>query len=324
MISSGHFRDAVGLKTLDSINEKVSELEKNLGKSLTYTRGRNTILEPEFFKPYFSTSKRKRIMPFTQKIVSVANNKGGVGKTAVAGLLAYKLSELGYKVLCIDSDPQANLTTYLLGENYKSDYSLYHYFKGECDVKDINIKVNNFLSIVPGSLDNDFITEVMSPVALPNALLNKVISNTDAEIVLIDTNPTLSDMNLAIHSITDMLLTVINNDNDSIRGLANVVTKTEILAYAGLHKVVLNKFDGRETMDEIGDKLKNVLQHSNSDIDISNKKIRTDTAIKKAQVNVNGAINNIELSSKCQQDFLSLAIELVADFSFMDNDGVSE
>lgn len=324
MISSGHLRDAIGLKGLDSINEKVHELEKTLNKSVSYSRGRNTILEPEFFKPYFQTSKRKRVLPFSRKIVSCGNNKGGVGKTVTAAMIAYKLAQLGYKVLCIDSDPQANLTTYLLGENYQADYSLYNYFKGECSEKDLVVKVSDYLSIVPGSLDNDFITEVVSAVALPNALVKKVIEKTDAEIVLIDTNPTLSDMNLAIHSITDMLITVINNDNDSIKGLGNVLSKTEILGYQGLHKVVLNKFDGRETMSEVASKLGRILSQYGSEIDISQSKIRIDTALKKAQVNVNGAINQIELNSKCQQDFLKLAIELIADFSFMDNEGASE
>lgn len=48
------------------------------------------------------------------KILSVFNNKGGVGKTTLTYHLAHSLSELGYKVLLMDADPQCNLTIYTL------------------------------------------------------------------------------------------------------------------------------------------------------------------------------------------------------------------
>ena len=44
------------------------------------------------------------------KIIAIANNKGGVGKTTTVAALAYAWSEKGYKVLLVDLDSQANLT----------------------------------------------------------------------------------------------------------------------------------------------------------------------------------------------------------------------
>ena len=50
------------------------------------------------------------------KILSVFNNKGGVGKTTLTYHLSYALSELGHRVLMIDADPQCNLTIYSIPE----------------------------------------------------------------------------------------------------------------------------------------------------------------------------------------------------------------
>lgn len=55
------------------------------------------------------------------KILSVFNNKGGVGKTTLTYHLSHSLSELGYKVLMIDADPQCNLTIYSMPEDVIHD-----------------------------------------------------------------------------------------------------------------------------------------------------------------------------------------------------------
>ncbi|MQS77129.1 ParA family protein, partial [Lactobacillus halodurans] len=47
----------------------------------------------------------------TAKVLSFLNFKGGVGKTSTTALTSYNLAKLGYKVLAIDFDPQANLTS---------------------------------------------------------------------------------------------------------------------------------------------------------------------------------------------------------------------
>lgn len=52
------------------------------------------------------------------KIISVFNNKGGVGKTTLTFHTAHALAELGYKTLVIDADPQCNLTIYSLNQEY--------------------------------------------------------------------------------------------------------------------------------------------------------------------------------------------------------------
>lgn len=55
------------------------------------------------------------------KVISVFNNKGGVGKTTLTYHIAHALSELGNKVLMVDADPQCNLTIYSIAEDYIHD-----------------------------------------------------------------------------------------------------------------------------------------------------------------------------------------------------------
>ena len=55
------------------------------------------------------------------KILSVFNNKGGVGKTTLTYHLSHALSEMGHKVLMIDADPQCNLTIYSITEEVIHD-----------------------------------------------------------------------------------------------------------------------------------------------------------------------------------------------------------
>ena len=88
------------------------------------------------------------------KIVAVANQKGGVGKTTTALNLAAGLVELDQRVLLLDMDPQGNATTGSGIELGEDDWTLYHVLVGECSVADAVIEVDEMgFSLVPGNGD---------------------------------------------------------------------------------------------------------------------------------------------------------------------------
>lgn len=131
------------------------------------------------------------------KVISIANVKGGVGKSTVSATLATGLNLRGYKVLMIDSDPQSNFTMSFLAEQEDDILSLYHVYSAGESIDKVKISVREGLDIVPG----DF--------ALCNAdmqflkagrlkMLQKALKNMKAEydFVIIDTSPYLGVLSL--------------------------------------------------------------------------------------------------------------------------------
>jgi len=153
------------------------------------------------------------------QVVSVANIKGGVGKTSVCTALS-GLAKKGYKILLIDSDPQSNLTMCFLQEQADEIHSLYHVYNNEKSIAEVKITIKDGIDLVAGDFalcnaDMQFLRA--GRLKMLERALKSI--NTEYDFVVIDTPPNLGILSLNAFLASDYVIVPMAADSFSLKGV---------------------------------------------------------------------------------------------------------
>ena len=157
------------------------------------------------------------------KIISLSNQKGGVGKTTTCLALSAGLAGLkGKRVLAVDLDPQSNFTQASGVDLVTERKTIYHVFKGEADIRSVIVKTPLSYDLIPGGLA--LASADMEFVQLGrDMLLSRALSKISGyDYIICDTPPTLGILTANALMAPDQLIIPLNADIYSLQGLENL------------------------------------------------------------------------------------------------------
>jgi chromosome partitioning protein len=194
------------------------------------------------------------------KIVAIANQKGGVGKTTTAVNLGAALAELGHRILLVDLDPQANATSSFGLEDIEQ-ISLYEPLLGEASITDkVFPTTRDHLFIVPADLD--LAGAEVEIARMPNHLtrlaetLKPLQTDQTFDFVFLDCPPSLGILMSNALAAADELLTPIQCEYFALEGLVKIVRLIEQILDSGVNQrlelagIVMTMFDGRTKLSQ--------------------------------------------------------------------------
>jgi len=199
------------------------------------------------FEPHpASTNKLPRIL-------AIANQKGGVGKTTTTVNLAACIAELGYRVLVVDFDPQANATSALGIDPRSVEKSMYDVILNDVNLRDCIIKSQwEFLSVAPSNLDlagaEIELVSAFNRERLLDGAISSVISEYD--FVLIDCPPSIGLLTVNALTAASEVLVPIQCEYLALEGLGQLLSnvervKTHLNKELHISTIALVMFDAR-------------------------------------------------------------------------------
>lgn len=199
-------------------------------------------------------------------IITVNNQKGGVGKTTIAFNLCKGLVERGYKVLAVDNDPQGNLTSAFLEDPTRLKADILHIYQNKANV--IPEQISNNLFLIGSNIhlaktaDNAF--DIIFRLKEGIGSLNK-----EFDFVFVDCLPSFGYLNMAALNAADYVLIPVKPAPFALAGIKDLFdtidkARTRLNQSLGVLGIILNLVEGRKTT--MGEELEGVLRDTYKDL----------------------------------------------------------
>lgn len=252
------------------------------------------------------------------KVIAIANQKGGVGKTTTTFNLGVALSKLGKKVLLVDTDPQADLTTCMKIDT-KDKPTIAHLMncmiqEGVVDAHDVILHHSENVDMIPSSLDlSQIASTLVNAMNRENILKNclKDVKN-DYEYILIDCMPSLEMLPINALSTADSVIIPVQAEYLALKNMEELLitirkVRTQINPNLSVDGVLITLTDERTNLTK--DVISTLKKNYTGILKIYDSKIPR--AVKVAESTIEGkSIFSYSKNNKVAEAYHNFALEV--------------
>lgn len=205
------------------------------------------------------------------RIIAVANQKGGVGKTTTAINLSSCLASLGKKVLAIDMDPQGNMTSGLGIDKNEVEYTVYELILGQVGIEKVICKdaLEN-LDVLPTNINLSAAEIELIGVEEKEFIIRKEVDKIreNYDFIIIDCPPSLSMLTINAMTTADSVLVPIQCEYYALEGLSQLIhtidlVKERLNPELKIEGVVFTMYDARTNLSlQVVENVKDNLQQT--------------------------------------------------------------